>query len=156
MTRKKVEALESMLHVDVPKLLQLIPDEAAAVQETEMSQIGTQASPFAVMKIGGANETTVYQNQWLSPPNADDYAAEFSALGPNEYGKITGHQAKTKLMQSKLPSTVLHKIWTLADVDKDGALSLPEYALAMHFVKMRLDGQDLPIALPENMIPELR
>lgn len=154
--KKRLEALETMLSDDVPRLLQMIPDEAAAASEADMAQIGAQASPFAVMKIGGANENTVYQNQWLVPPNVDEYAAEFSAIGPNAQGKITGQQSKAKLMQSKLPSTVLHKVWTLADVDKDGALSLPEFALAMHFVKMRLDGQDLPASLPENMIPELR
>eukprot|EP00930_Biecheleria_cincta_P042739 TRINITY_DN2940_c0_g1_i1.p1 TRINITY_DN2940_c0_g1~~TRINITY_DN2940_c0_g1_i1.p1 ORF type:complete len:527 (+),score=86.20 TRINITY_DN2940_c0_g1_i1:67-1647(+) len=151
--KKKTDALETMLQSDVPRLLQMIPEEAAAAEETDMMQIGSQASPFAVMKVGGANENTVYQNSWLVPPNLGDFADEFSALGPNTHGKISGQQAKSKLMQSKLPSTVLHKIWTLADVDKDGALSLAEYALAMHFVKMRLDGQDLPATLPENMIP---
>lgn len=50
-------------------------------------------------------------------------------------------EAKVVLEQSKLPSKVLHAIWSLADVDKDGALTLAEFALAKHFIKMKLDGQ---------------
>jgi hypothetical protein len=43
---------------------------------------------------------------------------------------------------------VLHAIWNLSDVDKDGALTLAEFALAKHFIKMKLEGQDLPPTLP--------
>lgn len=151
--QKKMDALEMMLSNEIPRLLQLIPEEVAAAADATLEQVGPEASPFAVMKVGGATETSVYQNQWLVPPNPEEYRAEFMALGPNAAGKITGQKAKPKMTESKLPSNILHKVWTLADVDKDGALTLYEYALAMHFVKMRLDGQDLPPALPAHMQP---
>jgi len=32
-------------------------------------------------------------------------------------------------------------------------LTLPEYALAMHLIKMKLSGQDLPTELPAEMVP---
>jgi len=75
------------------------------------------------------------------------------AIGPNAAGKMPAQKAKEKMVESKLPSNALHKIWTLADVDKDGALTLYEYALARHFIKMKLDGQDIPAALPPQMRP---
>jgi len=154
---KKMAALEAMLDTDVPKLLQLVPEEAKASNEVETGQlISSEASPFAVMKVGGAHESSVYQNQWLVAPNADDYSAEFTALGPNAAGKISGQQAKAKLIESKLPSMVLHKIWTLSDADKDGSLTLQEYALAQHFIKMRLADQDLPATLPAEMMPAVK
>jgi len=36
-------------------------------------------------------------------------------------------------------------------VDKDGSLTLYEYALVQHLIKMKLEGQDLPFSLPANM-----
>jgi hypothetical protein len=148
---KKMEALENMLNVEIPKLLLLLPSETAAQESAEMSQLGQTASPFAVMKVGGQSETSVYQSQWLLCPDMEQYREDFKACSPNEKDKISGQKAKAKMVESKLPSNVLHKIWTLADVDKDGLLDLYEFSLAMHFIKMRLDGQDLPLTLPEHM-----
>mmetsp|Transcript_10751 Transcript_10751/g.32538 ORF Transcript_10751/g.32538 Transcript_10751/m.32538 type:complete len:475 (-) Transcript_10751:143-1567(-) len=150
--KKKVELLDSMLSVDFPRLLKLLPEETEQVEST-VGIVGTMASPFAVIKVGGATETSVYQSQWLVPPDVEDYRAEFMAIGPNAEGKITGQKAKSKMVESKLPSNALHKIWSLADVDKDGALTLYEYALARHFTKMKLDGQDIPASLPPQMWP---
>jgi GTP-binding protein EngB required for normal cell division len=151
--KKKMDALETMLESEIPRLLQLVPEEVASSNDATLNQVGPQASPFAVMKVGGATETSVYQTQWFVPPDPEDYRSEFMAIGPNAAGRVTGQKAKPKMTESKLPSNILHKIWTLADVDKDGALTLYEYALAMHFIKMRLDGQDLPPTLPANMQP---
>ena len=95
----------------------------------------------------------VYQDQWLVCPNIHEYLDEFEKIGPNASRKISGAQAKVVLEGSKLPSKVLHAIWNLSDVDKDGALTLAEFALAKHFIKMKLEGQDLPATLPPQMIP---
>jgi len=148
---KKMQLLESMLAVDVPQLLDLIPQEQINIEDATLTQVGVEASPFAVMKVGGATETTVYQSGWLVPPDPEDYREEFEVLDNKSAGKINGGQAKEVLVKCKLPSNVLHKIWSLADVDKDGCLNLYEFALAQHFIKMRLDGQDLPATLPPHM-----
>lgn len=97
--------------------------------------------------------TTTYESHWLMAPNVEEYRQEFNELGPNRNGKLGGRAAKTSMVESKLPSKVLHQIWTLADVDKDGALTLYEFALAQHFIKMKQDGQDLPQSLPLQMHP---
>mmetsp|Transcript_41099 Transcript_41099/g.106286 ORF Transcript_41099/g.106286 Transcript_41099/m.106286 type:complete len:537 (-) Transcript_41099:66-1676(-) len=151
LNKLKMEALEHMLSDDVPRLLTMIPKEADAETAVDLQQVGSQASPFAVMKIGGATENTTNQGHWFKPPDVEEYRAEFDALGPNAQDKISGQQAKPRLVQSMLPSGVLHKIWTLADVDKDGFLTLYEFSVAMHLIKMRLDGQDLPQTLPPEM-----
>jgi len=151
--KKAMERLESMLTEDIPQLLKLVPQEQANEENANLTQMGNEASPFAVMKVGGKTETSVFQPQWLEPPDTADYRADFEALRPNADGKITGQKAKGKMVESKLPSTVLHKIWTISDVDKDGFLTLHEYSLAMHFIAMKLDGQDLPATCPANMLP---
>lgn len=61
--------------------------------------------------------------------------------------------AKTEMVKSKLPNSVLGKIWKLADVDKDGMLDSEEFALAMHLINIKIDGNDLPSELPEHLRP---
>merc|ERR1712146_357644 len=137
-----------MLAIDVPSLLALVPSEQELIKDVALEQIGASPSPFAVMKTRGATESSAYKDEWLQPPDPALYAEEFQALDTRREGKVTGAQAKEKMIQSKLPSNVLHKIWSLSDVDKDGCLNLYEYALAMHFIDMKLAGLDLPHALP--------
>lgn len=43
----------------------------------------------------------------------------------------------------------------LADVSKDGALSLEEFKTAMHLVVLRRNNIDLPDKLPPSLIPSL-
>jgi hypothetical protein len=68
-------------------------------------------------------------------------------------GKVTGSAAKTELIKSKLPNSVLAKVWRLSDCDKDGYLDIDEWALANYLVKLKLDGHELPNTLPEHLIP---
>jgi len=152
---QKLKALDELLAVDLPRLLRDIPEEQArmGVEAAAVAQVTGDPTPFAVMKIGGASEQSVFQAQWRVPPIVADYEADFEALQPRD-GKVSGEQAKDKMVESHLPSNVLHRIWAMADTDKDGLLTLPEFALAMHLIKMKLSGQDLPITLPPEMLPE--
>lgn len=57
------------------------------------------------------------------------------------------------MMKSKLPNSVLRKIWKLSDVDGDGFLDDDEFALAMHLIKVKTDGHDLSDELPAHLVP---
>jgi EH domain-containing protein 1 len=61
--------------------------------------------------------------------------------------------AKAEMVKSKLPNSVLSKIWKLSDVDNDGFLDTEEFALAMHLINIKLDGHELPTELPSHLIP---
>ncbi|PZC75435.1 hypothetical protein B5X24_HaOG206104 [Helicoverpa armigera] len=61
--------------------------------------------------------------------------------------------AKTEMVKSKLPNSVLGKIWKLSDIDKDGFLDEDEFALAMHLIHVKIDGHDLPSELPSHLVP---
>lgn len=150
----RIQAVDELLFTDLPKLLQLIPEEQArsGVQSACVPQVGGAPSPFAVLKVGGVDEKSAFQSQWLVAPDSSEYENTFENLGPVN-GKITGTQAKEVMIESHLPSNVLHSIWGLADTDNDGMLNLQEFALAMHFVKMKLNGLDLPSSLPPDMVP---
>ena len=68
-------------------------------------------------------------------------------------GKITGRTAKQELLKSKLSSHVLGKVWRLADHDEDGMLDSDEFALAMHLIKVKCEGHNLPDTLPSHLVP---
>lgn len=61
--------------------------------------------------------------------------------------------AKSEMVKSKLPNSVLGKIWKLADIDKDGLLDSDEFALAMHLISIKIDGHDIPTELPPHLVP---
>ena len=76
----------------------------------------------------------------------------FIAAAPVD-GKLTGSQAKHIMMSSKLPNSVLSKVWSLADVDRDGQLDEEEFCLAMYLIDYKVSGNDLPSILPDHLIP---
>ena len=57
------------------------------------------------------------------------------------------------MQKSKLPNSVLGRIWHLSDVDKDGQLDLYEFLLAKHLIQVKLDGFELPAKLPPHLKP---
>uniref|UniRef100_A0A915DI20 Cation efflux protein cytoplasmic domain-containing protein n=1 Tax=Ditylenchus dipsaci TaxID=166011 RepID=A0A915DI20_9BILA len=66
--------------------------------------------------------------------------------------KFSGRIAKEHMVKSKLPNSELSKIWTLADVDKDGYLDYDEFALANYLIDIRLTSSaDVPNELPEHL-----
>ena len=82
------------------------------------------------------------------------WTEQFSSACPED-GKLTGGKAKAVMMESKLPNSVLSKIWSLADTDRDGLLSLSEFCLAMYLIDIKLAGHDLPTQLPEHLKPPI-
>nr|CAG4638275.1 EOG090X01QX [Cyclestheria hislopi] len=80
------------------------------------------------------------------------YDTLFDSLNPvNE--RLPGFKVKEVLMNSKLPVDMLGKIWDLADIDHDGALSRHEFTVAMHLVYKVLDNYPIPVGLPPELYP---
>lgn len=61
--------------------------------------------------------------------------------------------AKSEMVKSKLPNSVLGKIWKLSDIDQDGLLDADEFALAMHLINVKIEGHDIPSELPDHLVP---
>ncbi|CAL4095964.1 unnamed protein product, partial [Meganyctiphanes norvegica] len=78
---------------------------------------------------------------------------EFQSLQPDLHALVSGTAAKEFFEKSKLPVTELSKIWQLADISRDGALSLEEFFIAMHLVVLRRNNIALPDTLPDNLLP---
>merc|ERR1711920_153929 len=65
-------------------------------------------------------------------------------------------EAKDLLDRSNLPNGELAQIWQLSDADADSQLTLLEFAYAMHLVSRRLQGFDLPDALPSELLTSMQ
>ena len=56
-------------------------------------------------------------------------------------------------MRSKLPNSVLRRVWNLSDIDQDGMFDRDEFAVAMFLIDHKLSGNDLPDVLPDRLVP---
>lgn len=112
---------------------------------------GVKESPFGYMRGEGIDAGSL-DKDWIVEKERPKYDEMFNTLSPID-GKITGAAAKQEMVKSKLPNSVLGKIWKLSDLDKDGMLDSDEFALAMHLMHIKLDGHDLPTQLPDHLIP---
>ncbi len=57
------------------------------------------------------------------------------------------------MVRSKLPNSVLRRVWALSDIDKDGMLDRDEFAVAMFLIDHKLKGNDIPETLPDRLVP---
>lgn len=64
-----------------------------------------------------------------------------------------GNLAREEMVKSKLPNSVLRRVWALSDIDKDGMLDRDEFAVAMFLIDHKLKGNDIPETLPDRVIP---
>ncbi|XP_023367584.1 intersectin-2 [Otolemur garnettii] len=90
-------------------------------------------------------------NMWaITSEERTKHDKQFDNLKPSG-GYITGDQARTFFLQSGLPAPVLAEIWALSDLNKDGKMDQQEFSIAMKLIKLKLQGQQLPIVLPPIM-----
>ncbi|KAF3838517.1 hypothetical protein F7725_010285 [Dissostichus mawsoni] len=151
---KLLEAVEDMLANDIARLMAMVRQEEAAMPSQTVKGgafEGVMTGPFGHGYGEGASEG-IDELEWVVGRDKPTYDEIFYTLSPIN-GKVSGAAAKKEMLKSKLPNTVLGKIWKLADVDKDGLLDDDEFALANHLIKVKLEGHELPAALPEHLIP---
>ncbi|XP_077365961.1 intersectin-2a isoform X2 [Festucalex cinctus] len=86
----------------------------------------------------------------ISPEERGKYDKQFDSLAPI-LGYVSGEQARGFFLQSGLPPAVLAEIWNLADMDGDGKMDRQEFSIAMKLIKLKLQGRNLPAALPMGL-----
>ncbi|TDG98526.1 hypothetical protein EPR50_G00201220 [Perca flavescens] len=151
---KLVESVDKMLATKIAGLMSMIRDEESKLPPPMVSGgafEGSQDGPFG-HGYGEGISAGADAEDWIIGREKHRYDEIFYMLMPVN-GKITGVNAKKEMMNSRLPNTVLGKIWKLADCDKDGMLDDEEFALAQHLIKIKLEGYELPAELPEHLVP---
>jgi EH domain-containing protein 1 len=157
--KKLIDKVDNMLTTDITQLMQMLPKEESWKSTESSSSIKAgafddNAGPFGIGTVEGIN-AGVGESDWIVDRNRGSYDDVFSTLNPVD-GKITGAAAKAELIKSKLPNSVLAKVWRLADYDKDGMLDKDEWALANYLIKIKLDGFELPNSLPDHLVPPVK
>uniref|UniRef100_A0A3Q1H753 EH-domain containing 3 n=2 Tax=Anabas testudineus TaxID=64144 RepID=A0A3Q1H753_ANATE len=151
---KLLEAVDDMLANDIASLMVLVRQEETQRPNPVVKGgafDGTLDGPFGHGYGEGAGEG-IDEAEWVVARDKPAYDEIFYTLSPVN-GKVTGANAKKEMVKSKLPNTVLGKIWKLADIDKDGMLDDEEFALANHLIKVKLEGHELPSELPAHLVP---
>ena len=153
--KKLIEKVDNMLSTDVTQLMQMLPkEEASKALEAPPAKAGAfidELGPFGIGQTEGIS-AGAGEADWIVNRTRDESDDIFMTLNPIN-NKITGAAAKTEMIKSKLPNNVLGKVWKLADYDKDGMLDKDEWALARYLIKIKLEGNEIPNALPEHLIP---
>lgn len=149
---KMMEKVDKMLSVDIPRLMNLIPQEERDKSADGKTNITGGAFSTGGLPVGVGIDEGIGEAGWVVDRERQKYDDIFNTLEQNN-GKVTGRAAKEKMMESKLPNNLLGKIWKLADTDTDGLLDSEEFALAMHLIKVKLDGCEIPDVLPGHLVP---
>lgn len=143
-----------MLANDIARLMTQIPAEEANICDIPVKGgafDGVSESPFTVGAGEGIDKGRG-EDDWVVSHDRYKYDNIFASLNPIN-GKITGSAAKTEMVKSKLPNSSLGKIWKMSDIDKDGMLDVDEFALSMYLIEIKIDGHELPVELPDHLIP---
>ncbi|XP_071801726.1 EH domain-containing protein 1-like [Asterias amurensis] len=155
---KMIEKLDLMLSRDMTRLMQMVPtEEAQQANDSRHMPIRGGAfvgndNPFGAGSGEGADYGKGEINEWVISEKKHIYDQLFEKLGPID-GKVSGKSAKEQMVKSKLPNTVLGRIWKLSDVDRDGMLDSEEFAVAQHLISIKLEGHDIPESLPRHLVP---
>lgn len=156
---KLMSALDDFLTIDIAKLMPLLRKE-----ETEVaSQPGVQGGVFLGPHRGPFNNGNPFVQlqenveegdiaNWIVAKDKAKYDEIFYNLSPND-GKLSGTKVKNWMISTRLPTSVLGRIWKLSDVDQDGMLDEEEFALASYLIEVKLEGHGLPPVLPPHLVP---
>ncbi|KER28069.1 hypothetical protein T265_04985 [Opisthorchis viverrini] len=153
-----LEHIDSVLGEEIPRLMQMIPHEKIAIIQDGTGAVrggafesNTGDSPFTADANLSINQGR-YDSTWIVDKYRREWDQTFQSLNPKD-GLVTGDVVKPILVASQLPNSVLRTIWQLSDVDKDGRLDADEFALANYLIKLKVEGNDLPSALPDHLVP---
>jgi len=92
------------------------------------------------------------QNWNIDAGRLERYKNAFSRADRETKGFLVPNEAYEVLSRASLPEDDMIQIWTLADVDKDGRLTLGEFICAMHLTFRRSkEGLQLPAELPSAL-----
>nr|CAH7721704.1 unnamed protein product [Callosobruchus chinensis] len=159
---KLLEIVDEMLTKDISQLMAMVPHDSNPLLEQPVSGgafenvalipfIEDKVTPFGYKSGEGVN-AGFGESEWIVNKERNEFDELFESLHPIN-GKLSGSVVKEELVKSKLPNTVLGKIWKLSDVDRDGYLDKDEFALAMHLINVKLQGNEIPVELPDHLVP---
>ena len=113
------------------------------LDECNAPYFGDKTAPGAKVAAAPSGTPAPSINFLVKPEEKRKYDALFDQLRP-QAGLLQGDKVRNVMMGSKLPVSMLGKIWDLSDQDKDGLLDRYEFTVAMHLVYRALQGDEIP------------
>mmetsp|Transcript_28189 Transcript_28189/g.73889 ORF Transcript_28189/g.73889 Transcript_28189/m.73889 type:complete len:483 (+) Transcript_28189:271-1719(+) len=100
------------------------------------------------------NDNDVADDEWIIKDSEFQKYNQFFAKADTEgTGKVSGGNIMKIFLTSKLPKETLAHVWNLVDIDDSGMINAEQFALAMHFIAMKVKGTDIPQKLTPIMVP---
>jgi len=131
----------------------LLTEEPKSHQWAHFSDAGGSDMRGETSSITSSEAESIDDVWMITEEQRQYYTNQFLVLQPDLTAVIGGAAAKEFFEKSRLPQQELAKIWQLSDVNRDGALSLDEFCIAMHLVVLRRNDIELPEDLPTALIP---
>ncbi|KAH9857815.1 EF-hand [Lenzites betulinus] len=123
------------------------------------------ASPFATapsspFPASPLNASTNYTPVPAASPSDLNITSEerarydrfFDQLDTQRKGYLLSDIAVPFFARAKLPIEVMATIWDLADSEHDGRLTKDDFAVAMHLIRQKLAGKELPTTVPASLL----
>lgn len=144
LSTKMLSAINDALQVDIPSLMKRFPPTFGALFGV------TQKNPFIPDSVCEFEDRPeLWHFECIDRKKSDP---SFLSLGPAD-GRLSGSKCRDFFLQCTLPEHEMASLWSLADIDQDGALTIEEFAIIMHLVRIRLMGGHIPARLPETLRP---
>ncbi|KAG4304237.1 hypothetical protein PORY_002418 [Pneumocystis oryctolagi] len=100
-------------------------------------------------------DTDVSDDWNIKSAEKSRYIDLFKSINKTNDNYVTGDEAVSLFLSSKLPKETLAHIWDLADIDKSGKLNKEEFIIAMHLIRQKLANINLPVSLPQDLVLSL-
>eukprot|EP00126_Sphaerothecum_destruens_P011312 Sdes_comp20896_c0_seq1m18033 len=154
-----VAALSGQVIQDLKKELRISAKETAASAMPSLASLPSKLESSSASHLTTTTTTSVdliqkQSSDWVvSPSEKASYDVYFDQADLGADGLIGGSEARNIFMASKVAPTILAHIWNLVDIHSIGRLNSEQFALAMHFINLKLKGADPPLVLTPAMIP---
>ncbi|KAI0807290.1 hypothetical protein C8Q74DRAFT_1362812 [Fomes fomentarius] len=125
------------------------PHLALTTPISSPSPPSSSAGPFPMSPLPGPMNYTPSQPtspaQWnIKPEERVKYDQQFDQLDTGRKNYLLSDVAVPFFARAQLPNDVMATIWDLADSEHDGRLTRDDFAVAVHLIRQKLAGKELP------------
>ncbi|CAF1023585.1 unnamed protein product [Adineta ricciae] len=142
-----------------------LPTNLMPIRMRRVSGVDINISLPNIMPAGGAlaslapsqiSPSKRTDDQWIvSFEDKQKFDVLFHQLDSDKDGFLSGNDVFQTFLTSGLPNFVLSHIWNLCDIGQTGKLNPEQFALASHFIQLKLQAPNyqIPMELSHDMIP---
>ncbi|KAF9567118.1 hypothetical protein CPC08DRAFT_703357 [Agrocybe pediades] len=136
----------------IPSQTYLLPSVSSSFWGPELSLRPPEASSSRMSFVGSDPSRRPWS---ISAEDKAEAERRFEEIDVERNGFIAGDAAARFFLTFGLPGEDLTRIWALADLNHDNRMTLDGFAIALHLITRRLEGEELPDSLPVTLLPSV-